>query len=575
MADIVFGILIKGKDLASKAFDATATSARRLGTSIRDAGSKAAKAAKEIAGSAVNINAMMEIGKKVFGALSRGFQAVTSAALEQRAATDQQAKDWAELGRTVERIAGLIGDILIPIVLGVADAFASSTKGAEAFLGQNRALIGSKIVEYLASMASTLVRGVATGLVLVSRAWTGLREIVGLVKFAVEAAFAGMIKGAEVAIGAFESLASAVGADGLAASLASAKEEAALMSATFGESADQHLAEVARMVAEQEALEAAIADVAAKVQDGIGRAAVAAFARLNQEIRKVAPGAREAAEAANKLAIASLKAQEMAAQGHAMRVALAADLYQSNLERIAEAEERADAKQKERFEKLKARAQEMVSEVTSFASGLVGSARSAFAGIGEEMNGQIKTWRDALASFLDSIASMIIEKLVQSGIAKIAGLIGSALTGGGLGIFGAIGGAISGLFGAGAVGVNRGGTIRGYNSGGIHGYAGAGIVSGPAGSPNRDTTLAALTVGEGVLSRETTKRVVADLSGRGGSGQAPASIAESPRARQVIREVKETRALYALTSRAHLDTFQRNTALPSAARLERYRAQGA
>src|SRR5690606_10048670 len=101
-------------------------------------------------------------------------------------------------------------------------------------------------------------------------------------------------------------------------------------------------------------------------------------------------------------------------------VALAADLYQSNLERIAEAEERADAKQKERFEKLKARAQEMVSEVTSFASGLVGSARSAFAGIGEEMNGQIKTWRDALASFLDSIASMILEKLVQSGIAKIA-----------------------------------------------------------------------------------------------------------------------------------------------------------
>lgn len=571
MADIVFGILIKGKDLAASAFGSATKGAKALGNSIKDTAAKAAAAAKGIVGNMANFNAMLSIGRKAFQLASMAFRAVTTAALDQRAATDQQKKDWLELTRTVQTFLGLIGDILIPILLGVADAFRSDAKAAASFLSTQKEMIGADIVGWFERMALILTKGVATGLVLVTKAWSGWQEIVAVTNGLVSKGFEIMLAGFAKTWGVAERFAAFVGQDGIAASFSGVRHEAELFSETFGESADKAFAETARIVAGQEDLEAKIREVAAAVEGKIGQAAAAAVKRLGQEIKKLPAGWKEASEAAKKAAEAAIQAsikQLKIAEGLASREAAIRDLaeqhYIDRLTLRAEHEDKALERFKEREDKRKEKAKESADAIAANAQDFLGVVQTSFSGIGTVIDGEVKTWNDALAQFLDNIAAMILQKLVASGIAQIASLIGNALTGGGLGIFGAIGSAVSGLFGASAVGLNKGGIV-GHNKGGIVGYAGGGIVGGMPSAPNRDTELIAATSGESIFTRDTTRMMLRDLGSR-----ATAPIAAAPR--QLVREVTQTRDLYAVTSRAHLDTFQRNDVIPSTRRLERYRA---
>ena len=285
--DVLVGIVVSARDAASATLAKIANSGRSLGQNVDAAASKASTALNVMEKSANLVSSAMQIGEKVARAVGRAYELTVGASLAQRSEHDLGRVALENHTIAAQHFAAKMGDVLLPIILGVADAFKPLLTAGEAWLTQNKRTVGSGLIEFLRDTAQALTAGVATGALLVTRAWSGWGEMVSAVKSLALTMFAEVIDGSASLLGTLQDVAGAFGAEGLADSIGGARESIAAYGRDTRASADLALASAAEQARTQVDLEKKIQAVSDAISDGIGRSASAAYDRLGQAIRRV------------------------------------------------------------------------------------------------------------------------------------------------------------------------------------------------------------------------------------------------------------------------------------------------
>lgn len=416
--EVLVGIVISAKDGASTVLRKVGEAGKAIGDRV-DQGAAKAKRGLEVFERSVNaVNSSMEIAKKATEMLRAGFEMTVGAALAQRAETDAQRVAFERFGTQIQRIQGLIGDVLLPVILGIGDAFKPALDAAEKWLSTNKETLGSGLIEWLRDAAQILVSGVATGVLLVTRAWSGWKQLIAVVKSGFASLFQVVLDWYSMVLGGYAKIASAFGADGIAAGVQQAADALKNMANASGDAADQTLADAAREAKAQEELEKKIDATVAAISNGIGTAATAAYARLRQETQKVPPDI-EKIEAAAEAAAAKL-------QAFRDRVAAAASAGASSFlreqtqyyERVADlAEKTAKAQQDAEdraAESARDSARSSAQEWASAAMSISGVMQSALIGI---IDGT-QTVSQAIKGMFTGLVSLALQKAQEYAIAK-------------------------------------------------------------------------------------------------------------------------------------------------------------
>lgn len=297
--NVVVGVIIQARDNASAAFGKVG---KALGKDIPVA-SKEGKAALDTVEKSLNaVSSAMQIAEKVGRLMSEAIRATVGAALEQRAENDAQRQSMERLGVQFQRIAGLVGDVMIPIVLGVADALKPVLEGTESWLGQNKKLVGSGLVNFLSTTANLLVAGISTGLVLVTRGWTLLNVAISGMMGVAGSAFTGVLGGLEAMMRGAAAAARAFGRKELAASIDESRVAVTELRAESSAFADSAYQDVQQQIQDQGEFEAKVNKTADAIALGIGVAAINATERLGQTVRKIPPDFDKISAAAAKAA---------------------------------------------------------------------------------------------------------------------------------------------------------------------------------------------------------------------------------------------------------------------------------
>ena len=406
--EVLVGIVIAAKDGASATLKKVGEAGKSIGDRV-DQGASKAKRGLEVFERSVNaVNSTMEIAKKGVEMLRAGFEATVGAALAQRAETDAQRQAFERFGVQVQRIQGLIGDVLLPVILGIADAFKPALTAAEKWLATSKQTMGSGLIEWLRDTAQILVSGVATGVVLVTQAWSGWKQLISSVKSLALEAFSGILGGIDSLLGGVSSAAKAFGKDELAGKIEETRASLRGMAADSQDSADQALADAAREAKAQEDLEKKIDGVVAAISNGIGTAATAAYARLGQETKKVPPDIDKITEASQK-ATERIRAM-MAATGEA--VASMARKRTEMYLREAAASERAALLQ-----------QAADDRVFDGAAGGLDKLRAAWARFNEQRSSNTKQANDEIESKLVASSAAVATQMQST----LEGYVGSVV----------------------------------------------------------------------------------------------------------------------------------------------------
>lgn len=416
MREVEFGILVKAKAATKAGFDEAKSGATSMGKGIREAATRAQAGLKALGGAVVALNQGFELGMRAVHGLSRAFDMTVGKTLEQRKATDVQRRAWEHMILQLERIQGLVGDIVLPLLLGIGDAFKPVLDSTEKWLGQNRELTAGKMIPWLMDVAKSLVSGIATGIVVVTRVWSGWKQIVAVTQMLVAKGFEAILSGIEFVMGGFEKLAEAFGQGDLAAGIAATRKEVGLLGSTFGDSADEALAAAAQEARAQEALERQIADLEKRLDVGIGQAGVAAFARLKQAIQKI--DLTHTKEELERLAEAAKKATARNIEDIATHFRKVQEMYLRRAdaaERQAQLEQDLDERTNDLFE---SRVENIKDLMTEAFSSIRSVATDAFDDIGETVDGHTKTMGDAFKQLFSGLGKMVLDAAANFLIAK-------------------------------------------------------------------------------------------------------------------------------------------------------------
>jgi hypothetical protein len=417
------------------------------------------------------------------------FGTFINASLEMRAENDKQRKDLERMGAELKKLAGAIGDLLIPLILGIGDAFLPAISEAGKFLKTNKKQIGSGIVEHLIKLATAISEGIAPALVLASKAFSGLSILVDSLT-AAGAKFASAYVGSIAAVlRGVERLNRAMGREGAAKAAADAAKENEELARSYDEVGNMAMGEILQIDNGQKQLEASINGFADALEKRVGQAGVAAMRRYGQAVTaaKKAAGAARAPEMDTELGM-QRQDQELA-------------------EMLAERERRvASAAQREaEFQALSAQRTE-----ESYAAALANEQRLMDAKIktGEEqerLQSEAETASQEQFTRLESMANTTKDFLLdavnafkQGGIKALGEMLKNwAIQMAASAAIRAFAGFVSGSFAGKGVGAVLG-KIFGLQAGGPAGYNAGGFVSGPTGI---DRVPAMLTAGEYVLPK--------------------------------------------------------------------------
>ncbi len=266
---------------------------KRIGQAGADAGEAAKEGFEAAAIGLTGVNSALEIGKKVWETYNLLIEKTVTVALEHRDALDQQRHDYEALQKRVVMTQAALGDLLIPVILGVADAVDETTGPWNEYLEKNREVISVGIIEFLQETAELLTNGVATGIKWVSRGWTGMKVVVAGSMAAVAEWGALTFKVYDKIIGAAQRVANAMGMDSVSDKLGGVREVLDGMRKDAEAFSDHQMGEIEDSIEAQTQLEGKIHKVRKAFQDGIGKAAGAALERVSQGIRKVNPLAED------------------------------------------------------------------------------------------------------------------------------------------------------------------------------------------------------------------------------------------------------------------------------------------
>lgn len=333
-------VRVEATDATAPAFASVQRSVAATGRALDAVKASAGSLTRAMAAAPVVFNQSIELLKK-FGEVSRlAFEITIARALEWRTATDSQARALRTFTGDVQRLQVALGNVLLPILTGVARAIDETVRQATRWLNANRALVGSGIIEWGQTLAQTVIPAVATGLLLAVQAVQGLRQAFAVLAGGAQEAFGSLLNGLSAVLERGGALAEKLGLDDTAEKLKTLGAQAGVVGEDFVGAFDAGVLEAAALQRQTEALQASIDRAASAASVGVGRVAVAAYRALGEEIRSVDQAAKAQADAQMARDMASLARQQRIAALTAEVEAGKRDIAISNMQRVAEQEGR-------------------------------------------------------------------------------------------------------------------------------------------------------------------------------------------------------------------------------------------
>ena len=304
MAEV--GVDVVATDNASAMFESIGNAGKASLEGLRGAASKAGDAFKMMGKATVVFNQALELGRKAMNAFRILVSDSIKTALNFRKIGDPAIEAFKNLERNAQILRARLGDVLIPIAQGLMDAFNGVGNSVVDWINMNRKLIATNIADWMKTIAEVAVKGVAQGILWVSRAWSGWLEIINTVKAGVSKFFALWASSIADATDVFASFV-ALFDESMAASISNVSEQAQMLADTFDESSEESMRAVEEQIAKQDELEKKleegvavaiefVGETHAKVMDRIRTSTIGgirtideqkeAYERLNKEIDK-------------------------------------------------------------------------------------------------------------------------------------------------------------------------------------------------------------------------------------------------------------------------------------------------
>lgn len=475
MATTETGIVITAIDKTKAGFRAVGRGAKASLGAVRKIAENAGKAMKGFGVAAALANQTLELGAKAMQLWQSSIGAAIEKAFAFRDANDPMVKQLKAFKDNVDRLSARIGDVFLPLLQGVADVLNPVLDRTIEWLNVNRKLIGSKIISFLESAAKILVKGVAWGIILVSRAVSGWIQIWNVLKVAVNTSISVMLEGLSKVLDAIAVAALKVGEEGLGRSVNEATKAVAGLARQFEESADNSKAKIQEQIEAQQELEDKVRQFEGVVVGVIGGTAVQAYKRLNEASK----GQSKTEEEAQAIAEKREKQSEQVHQKVQARIDERAKKRRKDSELQVELAKKEEAAQEEFAKKVKQ----------------TGNA------IGQNLGGALaKVFKGAM-SLQDAFKMVLMQAAKIAASRAIMMLLGGGFGGG------VAAGIVGGLF-------KEGGFVPPVKK-----FAHGGGVTG--GSIGRDTVPALLEPGERVQSRsevQAMQKFIRDFGGAPGGG---------------------------------------------------------
>jgi hypothetical protein len=472
MAEV--GLIITAEDKAATVLKTIGATGAASLDKVRKGAAAAGKAFSVMGAAATALNQAMELGKKGIEIFRMAIGDTIATALEFRKENDPVIKQFETLANNASVLRARLGDVLIPIVQGLADAFNRTGNTVVDFINTNRKLIATNITVFLADTARILIEGIAVGVIAVSRAWTGWLEIINLVKFAVNSFFGFVIEKQAEMLGLMKKVAGFFN-DDLAAAIGRAEDAARGLNAEFQNSADDNIKAVQDQVAAQDELEKKILKAGKVATEFVGEAQIAIEKRIQASIAGTTQRRTESTDSAisNIDRLLAKRAQD-------------AEMQLQLDETVAR---QIDANLEANKQRTQALAQTISGELASSIEGVIQGT---------------KTMGEAYKDF----AAVALTELIKFAIASITT---ASATGGANAAASSASAGPAGVVAAPFVAATMVAFIKGF----LTEFQFGGVVQG--GTPNRDSVPALLTPGERVLTQRQNAAFEAG-QGNGGGG---------------------------------------------------------
>lgn len=453
-----------------------------FGKALKGAGKGAEGMGASYKSGVETIFASVEIFKSIQGLITDVFGAFVGASMELRKENDKQKQDIKGLQNSFKELQAMLGDFVLPLILGVADAVKPVIKSFKTWLTVNKQLVGGKLVEYLTMIASTLTTGIATAVIMVMKIWAGWSTLIDSTQAMFQGFFAMTLDGLAFMREGVARFYEAIGADGIAEQLKSGAKEFREYAKGFQDASDENIAEAARTIQELEKLEKQVKKVETAIQFGIGQAGTSAMKRFKQNVKKRAANWEE------------LEAKKKALEEKAKKEKEARDKLMDDADKKAMA--RREAAAQNAADKEKARIEEQKALLKTLGQSMLGNLETALTEIADGS-------KKASVAFSDMGKTIITELLKIAAQKALIALVDTLFSGG-----------MGGFFGIAAGGLGSGGSMPGipsrFAAGPPAGPASAlsalpfhsgGYVKGFASGGGVDSVRALLTPGEFVLPK--------------------------------------------------------------------------
>jgi hypothetical protein len=230
VASKTIAFIISAKDAASAAF-------KKVGSTSIDALGLISKASSKVWGAfkfgmqAIRtLDSALNVASRAWRAVSGAISDVVSKSLEFRQQGDPMIDFFRDAQREGDLVKARLGDVLLPVIKGVADAFGAATGRLSDWLAENRKMLSLKLIEWLSAVAKWLVSGVGSGLRAVLKGWLVWKQATLALRAGFSELFATLAMGIANATNNLSALARGIGLNDLADGLAGVTDRLVLFS---------------------------------------------------------------------------------------------------------------------------------------------------------------------------------------------------------------------------------------------------------------------------------------------------------------------------------------------------------
>lgn len=327
-------------------------------------------------------------------------------AIEFRSQTDPMFERFKDINRETELLRARMGDSLIPIIVGLADAMEELSGGPlSEWIAKNQQLIGTRIVEFLSAAAETIINVLVPVLRVGLSVWKGWEIIITGLEAAIESYLSFVLGAYSKIIAGAQKVAKFLGADGIAGAMDGMIETTAKWSGLFEDAAGDAIVSIGETAQELISMDAKLSS--------FGKNSLA-FVKTATE--KTLAAVKNAGTGAKKTVDEVTALQEKAAEKQEARETRLAELT-SRLaaRRIAEIQAQMDLQEEQARavdEKLSSVAEAAVSVADAMGDAMSQGFLSAIEGT--------KTWGEAVMGILGNVIQSTLQVAKASVIAWAA-----------------------------------------------------------------------------------------------------------------------------------------------------------